>query len=188
MELLSPFRPGGTDESSQVVYGLGLYSQLERPSYLQTPLCSCFCPGAECAALWATQNDSPERWYTCPRARTAFSPLQEQARSFCNDQAASLSRRGRRSKEAVCAAQAVALAIPRGRNSAESVGYPSRRAVRSAALKISPRPSSVGSAALRSRSSLRAPRQEVNQRSKPYRLPRVPRFRARPTASGVSSR
>ena len=81
LELLSPFRPGGTAEGSQVVYGLGLGFQasprhdvtrrslrrsapgLKRPGYLRAPLCGDFCPGTECAARWMTRNDifSPSR-------------------------------------------------------------------------------------------------------------------------------
>lgn len=70
------------------------------------------------------------------------------------EQLFSLPWRARRSKETACAVRAVALTIQRGRSFAVNAGVPSRRAVYSAALRISPRPSSVGSVALRSRSSL----------------------------------
>src|SRR5258707_1092339 len=70
MDLFSPFRPGGTDEGSQVVYGLGLWPPpsprhdvtrrparrsapgLKRPGYLQGPRCGCCCSCAGCIALW----------------------------------------------------------------------------------------------------------------------------------------
>ena len=61
----------------------------------------------------------------------------------------SLPWRARRSKEAPCAVRAVALTIPRGRSFAVSAGYPSTFAVLSADLRTFPRPSSVGSVALR---------------------------------------
>src|ERR1041384_5574804 len=75
MDLLSLFRPGGTDEGSQVVDGLGLWPppsprhdvtrravrrsapSLQRLGYLQAPRCGCVCSCAECIALWMTRND-----------------------------------------------------------------------------------------------------------------------------------
>src|SRR5438132_703785 len=123
----TPSRPTHGDRGAHSASSAGVLGPRPRGFSLTTP-----------TAVPAIGEQGTERHHIAPDAACG---LTVRAPAF------SLPREARRNKKAACVALAVALTIPRGRSFAVTAGAPSSRAVRSAASRISPPPSSVASVA-----------------------------------------